>query len=71
LRKQIAASRTAKKWQVLVDQQGDPGQSARLFCEARGFAYASFCSLRRRLREVEPSPLKDIGALLAQQSDRA
>jgi len=34
--KQIAARRTAKQWQVLVDQQVDSGQSARLFCEAQG-----------------------------------
>jgi hypothetical protein len=69
--KQIAARRTAKQWQVLVDQQVDSGQSALLFREAQGVAYASFCNWRRRLREVEPSPLIDIGALLAQQSDRA
>jgi hypothetical protein len=67
--KQIAVRRTAKQWQVLVDQQVDSGQSAPHFCTAQCVAYASFCNWRRRLREVEPSPLIDIGALLAQQSD--
>jgi putative transposase len=68
--KQLAARRTAKQWKVLVDQQANSGQSARLFCEAQGVAYASFCNWRRRLSEIEPSPLIDIGALLAQHSDR-
>ena len=69
--KQIATRRTVEQWQSLVDLQAGSGQSARLFCEAQGVAYASFCNWRRRLREVETSPLIDIGALLAQQSDRA
>ena len=68
--KQLAARRTAKQWKVLVDQQANSGQSARLFCEAQGVAYASFCNWRRRLSEIEPSPLIYIGALLAQHSDR-
>ncbi|MFT5212201.1 MAG: putative transposase [Flavobacterium sp.] len=44
--KQIATRRTAKQWQSLVDLQAGSSQSARLFCEAQGVAYASFCNWR-------------------------
>lgn len=48
-----APRRSAERWQALVAQWQQSGQSAKDFCRDHDLGYASFCQWRKRLAGAE------------------
>ena len=46
--------RTAKQWQVLIQQQLQSGQSAEQFCHRRGISAAYFSQVKRKYGASKP-----------------
>ena len=52
--------RSAKQWQILIDQFETSGLSPRAFCQQAGISHGTFSRWRRRLTIVDEQPPRAI-----------